>query len=275
MSFYDTYNPRAGASNNTTTSAPAQETTFNKPADMTPTQVRVANFSEDRFPDLIRALRRYYGPILEPYSGLPESESKFSDPEIVPRSQLDSATAKMVQPMSGSEGGPGPWVRITFRDREAAYKAVDDASRGELNVGGRTVIIGMWEKEGADAGLPFMMDIDTAPAGGRRMSRSGSFSGLASRRTGSISIFDEQAPATTNANGEQLSEHMSGFRVVVPKQVEFSKKDGWISGWTNLLLAKGTASAASRGNQGDNGWGSSLCRAYRYIMDEVVGFKYL
>ena len=185
-------------------------------------------------------------------------------------------------------------MRITFRDREAAYKAVEGASRGELNVGGRTVVITFWENEGgAETGLPFMMDIDPAPSGGavRRQSRSGSFSSgsfpapgsfsaLAARRPGSISIFDESAPANTNANGEQLSEHMPGFRVVVPKQVEFSKKEGWFSGWTNSLVGAGAAKSTSNPASApqhhyDEGVGSTIGRGYRYFMDEVVGFKYL
>jgi len=246
--------------------APA-ETNLPVEPTMTPTQVRVANFSEDRFPDLIRSLRRYYGSILEPYSGLPESESKFSDPEIIPRDQLDLATAKMVQPMSGRDGGPGPWVRITFRDREAAERALEGSSRGELVVGGRTVVISLWEQNPiVQPELPFSMEVEPTPVPSSRTLRRVSSSGSSGRP----SLFEE-----TLEPGAQLSQHMPGAKLLVPKQVEFAKKEGWLAGWATALIGAGGTRSALRSSEQAGGWGTTLGRIYRYIMDEVVGFKYL
>lgn len=225
---------------------------------MTPTAVRVANFSEDRFPDLIRALRRYYGPILEPYSGLPLSESRYRDPEIIPRDQLDHKTAKMVQPMSGSEGGPGPWVRITFRDREAAERAVEGSSRGELSVGGRRIVVTYWEADPVKEVLPFAMEVD-APAMPVKQTP---------RRMSVVRPPPEELPQDA-----VLSTHLPGARLLVPKQVEFAKKDGWLGGWfagvPSVMVASSKPAAQS------DSWLGSVGRGYRYVMDELVGFKYL
>lgn len=231
---------------------------------MTPTQVRVANFSEERFPDLIKALRRYYGPILEPYSGLPQSESKFSDPEIIPREKLDSNTARMVQPLTGSDGGPGPWVRITFRDREAAERAVAGTARNELVIGGRTIYITPWDLDPivSDQGLPFqMMEVD-APGPGtsshhRRHSRTG---------------MDAPAPvaATDPAANGLFSEHMPGAKLAVPKQVVFEKQEGWLNTATNALIG-----SANRSSVLPAGQSSGISGVYNYIMNDVIGFKYL
>lgn len=297
MSIYDSFLPTS-ASASAASAAPAAAVAVtaatapssaagvssdsSKEFHMTPTQVRVANFSEARFSDLVCVLRRYYGPILEPYSGLPASESKFSDPDIVPRDRLDLKTARMVQPMSGSSGGPGPWVRITFRDREAAERAVDAASRRELVVGGRTILITPWEKDPAiEPTVPFWMDGEpsagavtgvaaaaaaaaaTVPQIQRRPSRS------------AVAQAFEDLPADV-----MLSEHLAGAKVLVPKQVEFAKREGWLSGWTNALVGAGrpvssVAGAAPHVPAEQLGWMGSLGRTYRYIMDEVVGFKYL
>jgi hypothetical protein len=241
----------------------------------TPTQVKVAGFSEERFPELIRALRRYYGVILEPYSGLPESESKFFDPEIVPREKLDYQTAKMVQPMSGHEGGPGPWVRITFARRESAELAIEGSQRGELVIGGRTIIITPWveepvqqqqqqqQKQEAPAELPFLMDIE--PTTPKPM--------LPLRRVSTTGQRLYEEPPT---NGEPQSQHLLGAKLLVPKQVEFAKKEGWLGGWANALISGGGGgkSVAQKPHE-EQGWGSSITGTYRYIMDEVVGFKYL
>ncbi|KAF8540252.1 hypothetical protein BDD12DRAFT_834429 [Trichophaea hybrida] len=291
-SIYDTYipNPPPPASTTTTTSSDPP-----KPPTMTPTQVRVSNFSEDRFPDLIRALRRYYGPILEPYSGLPESESKFSDPEIIPRSQLDFKTTRMIQPMSGSEGGPGPWVRITFRDREAAERAIEGAGKRELMVGGRTILITPWVEPETVTELPFTMDTSSSeptPGVGRRGSRTSFSQQQQQRRPSTLQVFDEppssSSTTTTTTTGggaaetQLLSEYLPGAKLVIPQQVEFAKKEGWLSGWANALVGAGgggsvrsstAPTAAAMNNQG--GWTGSLGRSYRYVMDEVVGFKYL
>jgi hypothetical protein len=242
---------------------------------MTPTPVRVANFSDERFPDLVCALRRYYGPILEAYSGLPENESKFPDPEIIPRDQLDYATSKTVQPMSGKDGGPGPWVRITFRDREAAQRALEGSSKGELVVGGRTIIISPWVEDHiavSDAGLPFSTTMDIDPPTLRRRSSVNPTPSL-----GGGSVFGEPTSSgnpAVDGSGVALSDHMPGARRVVPKRVEFAKKEGWISRWVNALLSA-TPRGGGTGPAARQGWGSSIGGWYRYIMDEVVGFKYL
>lgn len=240
----------------------------------TPTQVRIANFSEDRFPDLIRSLRRYYGVILEPYSGLPESEAKFHDPEIVPREQLDLKTLRMIQPLAGADEGTGSWVRITFRDREAAERAVAGSERGELVVGGRTIMTNFWKEDPVnDIPLPFpvtQMDIDT-PAPVPRKSNNNNQAPPSPRLIRKIpSGFD----AEVNGNGEGgnvYSEHMPGAKVIVPKQVEFAKADGWFSGWTNSLVSTPKVVVGSQG--GGDGWG--VANAYRYVMDDLVGMKRL
>jgi hypothetical protein len=241
--------------------------------------VKVAGFSEERFPELIRALRRYYGTILEPYSGLPESESKFFDPEIVPREKLDYQTAKMVQPMSGHEGGPGPWVRITFARRESAERAIEGSQRGELAIGGRTIIITPWveepvqqqqqqQKQEAPAELPFLMDVEPAtptPV-------------MPLRRVSSVGQrLYEEPPSSTN--GEPQSQHLPGAKLLVPKQVEFAKKESWLGSWTNALISGGGGGAGAGGgktaaqkSQEEQGW---VTGTYRYFMDELVGFKYL
>lgn len=262
-SIYDTWAPPPS----TTETKPASEAAW------TPTQVKVAGFSEDRFPELIRALRRYYGVILEPYSGLPESESKFFDPEIVPREKLDLATARMVQPMSGREGGPGPWVRITFARREDAERAIEGSQRGELVIGGRTIIITRWQEEpvqpATPSELPFTMDIEPTtptPALLRRLSS-------ASQRRPTATSLYEEPPAS---NGEPQSEHVPGAKLVVPKQVEFAKKEGWLGGWANALIGSGSKSAPGSATKlQEQGWGLSIGGTYRYVMDEVVGLKHL
>lgn len=276
--------PPAAAAATTPNSAAGVSSDSSKEFHMTPTQVRVANFSEDRFPDLVCALRRYYGPILEPYSGLPASESKFSDPDIVPRDRLDLKTARMVQPMSGSSGGPGPWVRITFRDREAAECAVDGASRRELVIGGRAILITPWEKDPAiEPTLPFWMDGE--PSAGAATTGVAAAAAAAAAATvphiqrrpsrSAVAQAFEDLPADV-----MLSEHLAGAKVLVPKQVEFAKREGWLSGWTNALIGAGrpassVAGAAPHVPAEQLGWMGSLGRTYRYIMDEVVGFKYL
>ncbi|KAI5778669.1 hypothetical protein EDC01DRAFT_672977 [Geopyxis carbonaria] len=231
---------------------------------MTPTQVRVANFSEERFSDLIRSLRRYYGPILESYSGLPESESKFPDPEIIPREKLDSNIARMIQPLTGSDGGPGPWVRITFRDREAAERAVAGAAKNELVIGGRIIYITFWDLDPIvpDQGLPFqMMDID-APGPGtsghhRRRSRTGMDAPI-------------PVPVTDPAANGLFSEHMPGAKLAVPQQVVFEKQEGWFNSATNALI--GSANRPSVLPAGQSG---GISGVYNYIMNDVIGFKYL
>lgn len=231
--------------------------------------MRIANFSEDRFPDLIRSLRRYYGVILEPYSGLPESEAKFHDPEIVPREQLDLKTLRMIQPLAGADGGPGSWVRITFRDREAAERAVAGSERGELLIGGRTIMISLWKEEPInDIPLPFsvtQMDIDTPAPAPRRNSNAAPPSPRLLRKT--PSGFESEG----GSEGNVYSEHMPGAKVIVPKQVEFAKADGWFSGWTNSLVSAPKAVVGGQG--GGDGWG--VANAYRYVMDDLVGMKRL
>ena len=256
-SIYDSY---AGTSAAPASTSPPQQS--ENPA-MTPTQVRVANFSEDRFPDLIRALRRYYGVILEPYSGLPQNESQFLDPEVVPRETLDRATARMVQPMSGADGGPGPWVRITFRDRESAERAVEGAEKGELVVGGRRILVTFWEQQ--EERLPFAMDVDQKPALIQR--RDSIHAPVTPRRTS----FSARRQSMTAEDDGETSAFMPGAKIVVPKPVEFAKKEGWWGQWTPAAAT----SAASKKAAESGGWGSSIVGGYRYIMDEVVGFKYL
>lgn len=240
----------------------------------TPTQVRIANFSEDRFPDLIRSLRRYYGVILEPYSGLPESEAKFHDPEIVPREQLDLKTLRMIQPLAGADEGTGSWVRITFRDREAAERAVAGSERGELVVGGRTITTNFWKEDPVnDIPLPFpvtQMDIDTPVPVPRKSNNNNQAPPSPRLIRKTPSGFD----AEVNGNGEGgnvYSEHMPGAKVIVPKQVEFAKADGWFSGWTNSLVSTPKVVVGSQG--GGDGWG--VANAYRYVMDDLVGMKRL
>ncbi|KAL7266743.1 hypothetical protein RUND412_010695 [Rhizina undulata] len=272
------------------------ETTF------TPTQVRVANYSEDRFPDLIRALRRYYGVILETYSGLPENESKFHDPEIIPHEQLDLKTLRMTQPLTLSEGGPGNWVRITFKDRESAERAVSGSEKGELVIGGRTIIISYWNAEPIvdiplfpSSSLSTVMDIDverpstpkrtsTAPPMGmtptpiRRVASAYDDNTVFPTTSDSFPAEVSATVSSTNAGtaGSLLySEHMPGAKLIAPRQVEFAKKEGWFSGWTNSLSApkvvvgRGTQSGA----QSDEGWG--LGGLYRYVMDDLIGMKRL
>lgn len=237
-----------------------------------PTQVRVANFSEDRFPELVRSLRRYYGVILEPYSGLPEAESKFHDAEIVPREQLDLKTLRMIQPLAGADGGPGSWVRITFRDREAAERAVAGSDRGELVIGGRTILITLWKEDPInDAPLPFsvtQMDIDI-PASPRKNNNSNPTPPPRMVRK-TPSGFEDSAVANVEG-GNVYSEHMPGAKVIVPKQVEFAKADGWFSGWTNSLVSAPKTVVGGQG--GGDGWG--VVNAYRYVMDDLVGMKRL
>ncbi|CAZ80563.1 unnamed protein product [Tuber melanosporum] len=247
-----------------------------KPADatFTPTQVRVANFSEDRFPDLIRSLRRYYGVILEPYSGLPANESKFHDPDIVPREQLDAKTLRKTQPLAGADGGPGHWVRITFGEREAAERAVAGSAKGELVIGGRTIIITLWTEDPIiDNPLPntsSQMDIDPPPTPLRRSSSQSLASPRSLRRlpTG----FEESAPGG-GEGGNVYSEHMPGAKIIVPKPVEFAKNEGWFSGLAGSLVSGPKAVVA--GGQRGQGGGWSLPSVYGYVMDDLVGLKRL
>ncbi|KAH0613953.1 uncharacterized protein H6S33_005839 [Morchella sextelata] len=272
LSIYDTL---------TYDSAPSE-----KPSEctFTPTQVRVANFAEGRFPELIRCLRRYYGVILEPYSGLPPTENKFHDPEIVPREQLDLKTLKMIQPLAGAEGGPGNWVRITFRDREAAERAIAGSDRGELIIGGRTIIITPWKDEAAsDVPLPFtatQMDIDMPPAPPlRRNSIPTPPSPRLVRKTPSGGMEEFGSGSSNGGDGVLYSEFMPGARLIVPKPVEFAKADGWLSGLVNSLVSAprnvvgNSGSGGAAGGGGGNGWG--VVSAYRYIMDDLVGMKRL
>lgn len=296
MSIYDNFLP-ASASASAASAAPATaaipptapiaaagvSSDGSKEYHMTPTQVHVANFSEERFPDLVCALRRYYGPILEPYSGLPASESKFSDPDIVPRDRLDLKTARMVQPVSGSDGGPGPWVRITFRDRDAAERAVDGAARGELVIGGRTILIAPWEKDAAEPTLPFWIDGEPATTA----TATGVAAATAAAAAATVPQMQRRPsrPTVTQVFEDPpadvvLSEHLAGAKVLVPKQVEFAKREGWLSGWTNALVGAGrpppsVAGTAPHAPAEPLGWTGGLGRSYRYVMDEVVGFKYL
>jgi len=177
--------------------------------------------------------------------------------------------------MSGKDGGPGPWVRITFRDREAAQRALEGSSKGELVVGGRTIIISPWAEDHiavSDAGLPFSTTMDIDPPALRRRSSVNPTPSL-----GGGSAFGEPTSSgnlAVDGNGVALSDHMPGARRVIPKRVEFAKKEGWISRWINALI-----STAPRGGStvpaARQGWGNSIGGWYRYIMDEVVGFKYL
>lgn len=253
-------------------SFPASPPTSDLPAappsyTLTPTAVRVANFSEDRFPDLIRALRQFYGVILEAYSGLPESESKFPDPEIYPRDKLDAKVLAAVQPCAGADGGPGPWVRVTFAEREAAERAVAGAERAELVIGGRRIMMSMWAEE------PVAMELDepvmsSVPVQQQRR-----------RRSSVVERPDLSRPTESSnfggGNGHaEFSSVMPGAKIAVAKPVEFAKKEGWLSSWTNSL-GKTVAAPQQQQGQGQGGWGQTLVGGYRYVMDDLVGFKHL
>lgn len=273
ISFYDEY----------AVDVVPKESKLPNDAPKDPTQVRITNYSEDRFPELIVALRKYFGPVLEAYSGLPESESIFPDPEIFPREFLDEEVTKMVQPCSGSEGGPGPWVRLTFCDKETAEQAVEASRRGELVVGGRAVRITLWEKDPIvpDIALPFSMVTEVDPPGVKRTA-AGRSSSLGFR---SNSIFEDPSPPTvgvssaTDVGGAYQSEFMPGAKVIVPRPIRFANKEGWLAGWVNSLLGAGTKTGggeyATVQPTESQGWFYSLGRIYRYLMDEVIGFKYL
>lgn len=245
----------------------------------TPTQVRVANFSEERFPELIQALRTYYGPILESYSGLSDAESKFPDPDVIPREKLDASILRMVQPASGSEGGPGPWVRITFRDHEAAERAVVGSERGELEVGARVIRIEFWNDESVRDVLPFtiaaplpqQMDIDAGPSSAATTPRRNSTpivrpTPMQHRRLATAA----DGAMDTGGDGE-YSNFLPGAKLVVPKPVEFAKKEGWLSGWTSTVAAAPMAVAPGASKS----WAQSIGGLYSYIMDDLIGFKYL
>ena len=177
----------------------------------------------------------------------------------------------MVQPMSGNG-----WVRITFRDREAADRALDGASRAELSVGGRTIAITRWDGDGSvPAELPFLMDVAAAAATEPAQRRGSRASFSQQRRPTAAQVFEDPAPAPQDL----LSEHMPGTKLIVPQQVEFAKKEGWLSGWTNALVGagggRGVVATTAAAGKNEGGWTGSLGRSYRYVMDEVVGFKYL
>lgn len=248
--------------------------TESQPADaaFTPTQVRIANYSEDRFPDLIRSLRRYYGPILEPYSGLPASESKFHDPEVMPREKLDAKMLRMTQPLAGADGGPGHWVRITFAYREAAERAVAGSAKKELVIGGRTIMVTLWTEDPiSDNPLPFsssQMDIDP-PLASRRGSTMQS-PGTPRRLPSGL----EEAVASGGEGGNVYSEYMPGAKIIVPKPVEFAKNEGWFSSLAGSLVA-GPKAAVTSGQGSGEGGGWGIADLYRYFMDDLIGMKRL
>ncbi|TGZ85595.1 hypothetical protein EX30DRAFT_337936 [Ascodesmis nigricans] len=248
---------------------------------MTPTQVRVSGFSNNRFNDVVRGLRRYYGPILEAYSGLPESECKFPDPEIYPRESLSEKVRNMTQPCTGTDEVLGNWVRITFKDREAAEQAVAGSASGQFMIGGRRLTIAMWDTNSSgQAVYDDSMELDAPPTDALIDRRNSAGRRNSTGRRNSLGAVGARSftPGTPGrqpqlGNNGEYSQHVPGAKVLAPKQVAFQKKDGWLSGWIGGAPAAKPAQQAQQ--QGGGGWGSSIAGGYRYLMDEVVGFKYL
>jgi hypothetical protein len=178
----------------------------------------------------------------------------------------------MIQPLAGADGGPGPWVRITFTNREAAERAVASSHMGELVIGGNHVRITMWDESAInDTSLPFassQMDIDppTIPVLQRNNTPLVQTQSSHIRRTSS---FPDDSSVDTA--GGVYSEHMPGAKLVTVKPVEFAKKDGWLSGWTGSIASAPKTVTPNA----PKSWGQTIGGTYHYVMDELVGFKYL
>lgn len=166
------------------------------------------------------------------------------------------------------------WVRITFRDREAADACIRSSQIGELIVGGRRLTVEPFNEE-ARQQLRVLDQIDDMPVNGGSM-MFGARRGSGSGRRGSAGMagmrpFGLSAGQQSGGDGDYYSQHVPGAKIATPKPVAFKQKEGWLS-----TLAGGSGQPQQKKveeQQGQpGGWGSW---AYKYLMEEVVGFKYL
>lgn len=195
-----------------------------------PKAIRVSNYSEQRWPDVLSILAQY-GTILERFEELRKKENY--DP--IPVKVLVESEDEVVRSSRLLFTGEG-WTKITFATRDTADRLI--AESGNITVGGRSLVIEAWTPEihgrPRQDGFIFTGRVNTAAENLHRAITTAVDepipSALPRRRANSQSIFDdpfatprsssvgtiepEPAVSLSTPGGSKLSTKMKGAKLV-------------------------------------------------------------
>ena len=195
-----------------------------------PKAIRVSNYSEQRWPDVLSILAQY-GTILERFEEL----RKRGNYDPIPTKVLVESEDEVVRSSRLLFTGEG-WTKVTFATRDTAERLI--AESGNITVGGRSLVIEAWKPEihgrPRQEGFISMSRVNSAAENIRRAITTAVdepvTSVLPRRRTDSQSIFDdpfatprpsrmggaETGPAVSlsTPGGSKLSTKMRGAKLV-------------------------------------------------------------
>lgn len=202
------------------TTQPAINGTANGSANITirgplfdnPKAIRVSNYSEVRWPEVLAILAQF-GIILERLEEL----RRLPNYEPIPTKVIAESEEEVVRSARLLFTGEG-WTKLTFASGEAADKLI--AQSGQITVGGRPLVIEEWKPEvhgrPRPEGYIYTRTSGTEVAGGLGSSTTVELAmpgALPRRRTEPQSIFDDPLatprPTRHNGNGEVAESQMS------------------------------------------------------------------
>ncbi|KAF8472628.1 hypothetical protein BDZ91DRAFT_442163 [Kalaharituber pfeilii] len=221
-----------------------------------PKAIRVSNYSESRWPEVLKAISPY-GVILERFEEL--RRSPYYEP--IPTKVLAESEDEVVRQARLLFTGEG-WTKVTFANRDAADRLI--AMNQKICIGGRNLVIEAWKPEihGRPSGPGIYNNFRSnialnAPAGPSRnlgVSTSTELSipgALPRKRTEPPSIFDPLATPTpanhigvappepqmplSTPGGSRLSQKMRGAKVITLQEMQggiFKQKK---SLWSRLM----------------------------------------
>lgn len=211
-----------------TTSGPSNAIT-RRPLFDKPKAIRVSNYSEQRWPDVLSILAQY-GTILERFEEL----RKMGNYDPIPTKVLAESEDEVVRSSRLLFTGEG-WTKVTFATRDTADRLI--AESGNITVGGRSLVIEAWKPEihgrPRQDGFIFTGSAHTVAENIQRAATTAVGepipNALSRRRTDSQSIFDdpfatprpnkmgietEPAVPLSTPGGSILSTKMRGAKLV-------------------------------------------------------------
>lgn len=237
-----------------------------------PKAVRVSNYSENRWQEVLRALAPF-GTILERFEEL----RRIPYYEPIPTKVLaesDDDVAKQARFICTGDG----WTKITFARRESAEEVI--ALSGSIQIGGRDLVIEPWNPSlhGRPAGIAYparpaasapLAPVPQEPTMFASSSDLFAGNGFTRRRAEqqqqqamftesfAISVPMTSAPVRvpriplSTPGGTELSTQMRGAKVIQLKQVEFKKQPGLV---TQLMSWIWGEVGPAGGHLEDSGW---------------------